>query len=221
MLNYPPDCQSALQAPVMQQIYQVESSFNPFAIGVVGGRLVRQPKNLGEAVATAVYLARLGRNFSVGQGQVNRVHFSTLGWNADIRSGFDVCKNVIAAHDIFKKCYARAIASGFTAKQDYSATDAALSCYYSGSLSAGKTNPDITRYINAVLAAGPKGAETANNAAPAIPLATPGQGKDINKGQNAAHLKAVSKKGAGMLLSGKSAVNNTHSSMMLIHKEKD
>lgn len=94
MIDLPPDCQAALRDPVMQQIYQVESEFNPFAIGVVGGRLVRQPKNLAEAVATADYLTNLGRNFSIGQGQVNKTHFVRLGWDSDIKAGFDVCKTL-------------------------------------------------------------------------------------------------------------------------------
>mgnify|MGYP006347935159 CR=1 FL=1 len=203
----------------MQQIYHVESGFNPFAIGVVGGRLVHQPKNLGEAVATAQYLASLGRNFSIGQGQVNQVHFSRLGWDRNIQAGFDVCKNVIAAHDIFKKCYSRAISSGFDAKQEYSAINAALSCYYSGKLSAGKTNPDVTRYINDVLSTTPSGSVTA--AQLAIPLAGVDGGKGINRGQNSAHLKAAKKWSAGMLLSGNSPASRNTSSMMLNHKEKD
>ena len=101
MIDLPPDCQAALLEPLMQQIYQVESEFNPFAIGVVGARLVRQPKNLDEAVATVDYLSKLGRNFSIGQGQVNKYHFVRLGWDSDIEAGFDVCKNVVAAYEIF------------------------------------------------------------------------------------------------------------------------
>lgn len=205
----------------MQQIYHVESGFNPFAIGVVGGRLVRQPKNLGEAVATAQYLAGLGRNFSIGQGQVNQVHFSRLGWDRNIQAGFDVCENVVAAHDIFKKCYARAINSGFNAKQEYSAIDAALSCYYSGKLSAGKTNPDVMRYINDVLSTPSSAPATVDPAHLAIPLADVAGGKGINNGQNAAHLKTAKKWSAGMLLSGNSPASRNVSSMMLNHKEKD
>ncbi|MDQ8051229.1 MAG: lytic transglycosylase domain-containing protein, partial [Luteibacter sp.] len=42
----------AVPAEVMQHVVNVESSRNPYAIGVVGGQLVRQPQNLGEAIAT-------------------------------------------------------------------------------------------------------------------------------------------------------------------------
>ena len=43
----------AVPHDIMHHVVRVESSGNPYAIGVVGGRLQRQPKNLAEAVATA------------------------------------------------------------------------------------------------------------------------------------------------------------------------
>ena len=56
-----PDCPDmALPMHVMQHVMRVESSFNPYAIGVVGGRLERQPRNLPEAVATARMLEKNG-----------------------------------------------------------------------------------------------------------------------------------------------------------------
>lgn len=217
MIDLPPDCQDALRKPLMQQIYQVESGFNPFAIGVVGGHLARQPKNLDEAVATADYLINLGRNFSIGQGQVNKYHFARLGWDRDIKAGFDVCKNVVAAYEIFKQCQSWALDSGFNAMQEYSTNAAVLSCYYSGKLSAGKTNPDVAGYIKKVLNATPKNADSASLV---IPLA--GSGKNnVNTGQTGVRVKVVKPQSASMLLSGNSSGSNTTSSMMLINQEKD
>ena len=210
MADLPPDCQSALQTPVMQNIYRVESGFNPFAIGVVGGRLVRQPKNLDEAVATAKYLVSLNMNFSIGQGQVNRVHFSRLGWDKNIQAGFEICKNVIAAHSIFQECHSRAITSKFSAEQDYNSTAAALSCYYSGKLSAGKTNLEVRRYINNVLSTPFNEAVKANNISLAIPLAK----------QRSIHRSTVKNRGNNMLLDNNISVNNT-TSMMLNQKGKN
>jgi type IV secretion system protein VirB1 len=48
-----PDCPN-IQVPrdILAAVVRVESAKNPFAIGVVGNRLSRQPKNLDEAVAT-------------------------------------------------------------------------------------------------------------------------------------------------------------------------
>ena len=172
MIDLPPDCQQALNAPLMQQIYQVESSHNPFAIGVVGGRLVRQPQYLDEAVATANNLAALGHNYSIGQGQVNKIHFERLGWSTDISAGFDVCTNVKAAFDIYMDCYNRAQTAGFPVDGDYSATHAALSCYYSGSFRAAQSNADVTRYVNEVLTTKPVNKNIAPNESLVIPLAS-------------------------------------------------
>ena len=52
-------------APLVAQdtahaLIQVESHGNPYAVGVVGGALVRQPANLAEAVATAAALDAAG-----------------------------------------------------------------------------------------------------------------------------------------------------------------
>lgn len=137
------DCAQLLQAPVMQQIIRVESSGNPFAIGVVGNALVRQPRNLDEALATANALEKQGFNYSIGKGQVNKVHFARLGWASDKARGFDACANVLAAAEIFNDCHARAIKYGYipvthsVERKVYSSVHAALSCYYSGDFERG------------------------------------------------------------------------------------
>ncbi len=52
----------AVSMDVMQHVINVESSRNPYAIGVVGGALVRQPKALDEALATVRMLEEKGYN---------------------------------------------------------------------------------------------------------------------------------------------------------------
>jgi type IV secretion system protein VirB1 len=124
----------------MQQIVRVESSGNPFAIGVVGGSLVRQPTHVDEALATADSLRRTQRNFSIGLAQINQVHFQRLGWSDDLRRGFDQCANVAAGAGMFNACYQLALARGYTPDEQrgsYTAIHAALSCYYSGDLLMG------------------------------------------------------------------------------------
>ena len=65
------DCGNLHVPPaVMQHVVHVESSFNPYAIGVVKGRLTRQPRNLQEALQTVKMLEAGGYNFSVGIAQV-------------------------------------------------------------------------------------------------------------------------------------------------------
>lgn len=116
----------AVPADVMQHVVRVESSFNPYAIGVVGGRLARQPRNLPEAVSTARMLEREGYNFSLGLAQVNRRNLASQGLDSYERA-FDVCPNLRAGARILADCHRRA-------GQDWGK---ALSCYYSGNFVTG------------------------------------------------------------------------------------
>lgn len=111
---------------------RVESSFNPYAIGVVGGRLERQPANKAEAVATAEALEKAGYNFSLGAAQVNR--YNLARYNLTYETAFDPCESVRAGGGILKECYDRAKP---TFKEEQQALQAAFSCYYSGNFSTG------------------------------------------------------------------------------------
>ncbi|MFK3649752.1 lytic transglycosylase domain-containing protein [Lysobacter enzymogenes] len=110
---------------VMHHVVRVESSFNPYAIGVVGGRLVRQPKTLSEAVATVRMLERRGYNFSIGVAQVNRYNLGKYGLDS-YEKAFDVCPNLQAGSRILAECYQRS--------QDWGKS---FSCYYSGNFVTG------------------------------------------------------------------------------------
>ena len=158
----PADCAHILNAPLMQQIVHVESGGNPYAIGVVGGRLVRQPRNLPEAVATVQMLEQMGRNYSIGSGQINRVHFGRLGWKNDIARGFDVCTNIRASLGVLQLCYEKALRAQYPAAPRngaYGAVHAALSCYYSGDLRLGATLGYVSKVLNAQPAAAQRKAQ--------------------------------------------------------------
>ena len=109
----------------MQHVVRVESAGNPFAISVVGGHLVRQPKNINEAIATAKMLEHKGFNFSVGIAQVNRYNLSKYGLSS-YEKAFQVCPNLQAGSQILKECYNRG--------KDWGK---AFSCYYSGNFVTG------------------------------------------------------------------------------------
>lgn len=121
-------CAPNVHVDTISRIASVESSFNPYAIGVVGGRLERQPQNLAEAVATAQMLEANGYNYSLGIVQVNRKNLPTYGLS--LESAFDPCANLRAGGAILEDCYRRA-APSTTALTD------AFSCYYTGNFSAG------------------------------------------------------------------------------------
>ncbi len=116
----------AVPPTVMEHVVKVESSFNPYAIGVVGGRLARQPRNLEEAVSTARMLEDRGYNFSLGLAQVNRYNLARQGLHS-YKEAFDVCPNLQAGSRILAECYSR---SG-------SDWGKAFSCYYSGNFTTG------------------------------------------------------------------------------------
>jgi type IV secretion system protein VirB1 len=110
----------------MRHLVNVESSHNPYAIGVVNGQLQRQPENLAEAVATAKMLEAAGYNYSLGAAQINRANLAKYGLDT-YEKAFDACLNLAAGSRILAECYASA--SGDWGK--------AFSCYYSGNFITG------------------------------------------------------------------------------------
>jgi type IV secretion system protein VirB1 len=120
------DCPNlSVPQEVMQHVVHVESSRNPFAIGVVGGYLAKQPKTLEEALAAVRQLKQEGYNFSVGIAQVNRYNLAKYGLNT-YAEAFEACSNLRAGSRILRECYDRA--------QDWGK---AFSCYYSGNFATG------------------------------------------------------------------------------------
>lgn len=142
----PVDCPAIAEAETLARIVRVESSGNPFAIGVVAGRLQRQPRSLEEAVLTATFLEKSGYDYSVGLSQVNRVHFKRLGWVGDMAKGFNACQNLHAGAGVYMACKRNAERS--FPGDDQRARRAALSCYYSGDFVTGERHG----YIDKVLA---------------------------------------------------------------------
>lgn len=129
----PNDCLHYATAPIERALVTIESGFNPYAIGVVNGRLQRQPRNKDEAVATALNLRKLGFNFSMGCRQVNQANLAKYG--LDIETVFNPEKNALAGSAIYDECLTRAVAKF---GNGIAATRAALSCYYSGNFTRGQ-----------------------------------------------------------------------------------
>jgi type IV secretion system protein VirB1 len=125
-------CAPGVHPTTLEAVVRTESDFNPFAIGVVGGRLVRQPQNRDEAVATVKALDAAGWNYSMGLSQVNRSNLSRYGM--DENAAFDPCANLRAGSAILSDCYSRASALMGAGQ---GALRAAFSCYYSGNFKRG------------------------------------------------------------------------------------
>lgn len=173
-------CAPGVDAHTMLAVSRVESSLNPYAIGVVHGRLARQPRSLAEAVATARALARDGWNFSLGAAQVNR--FNLPKYRLDYASAFDPCANLRAGAAILKDCHERALRR---TPDGRNAWNMAFSCYYTGNFRSGfradfKGQPSYVDKVLASVGAGagralPPGAVVAvdDAAPPPMPKARP------------------------------------------------
>ncbi len=128
-------CAPQVHASTAHALVSVESAFNPWAIGVVGGALQRQPRHRTEAIATAEALKAAGRNFSVGLGQINVGNFERLGLS--LATAFEPCTNLAAMQTVLTECFERAQRQSTRTSGDQPALRAALSCYYSGNFSTG------------------------------------------------------------------------------------
>lgn len=129
----------AISMDVMQHVVNVESSRNPFAIGVVGGRLARQPKALDEALATVRMLEEKGYNFSLGLAQVNRYNLDKYGLDS-YEKAFQQCPNLQAGSRILAECHSRS-------KGDWGK---AFSCYYSGNFTTGYRHGYVQKVFNSI-----------------------------------------------------------------------
>ncbi|WP_082746887.1 lytic transglycosylase domain-containing protein [Burkholderia sp. MSMB1826] len=135
-------CAPAVAPPTLAAIVRVESGFNPYAIGVVHGRLARQPRRQDEAIATLNALEATGWNYSAGLTQINRANWSRYGLTAS--NVFDVCQNLAAGATILSKCFARARVVYADPQQ---ALRAALSCYESGDFITGFRTGYVQRVV--------------------------------------------------------------------------
>ena len=134
-------CAPEVSADLLYRIASVESAFNPYAIGVVGARLERQPRNLDEAIATATRLEADGHNYSLGLVQINRKNFKAMG--LDRVTAFDPCSNLRAGARIYLDCYGRAASTGAQRMTN------ALSCYNTGSMTAGYRLGYVAKVVTA------------------------------------------------------------------------
>jgi type IV secretion system protein VirB1 len=141
------ECAPTVDPVIMEAIVTVESNYNPYAIGIVGAYLSRQPKTKQEAIAVAKSLEREGFNFSMGLAQVN---YHNLGkYDLTYETIFNPCVNLTAASKIYGNCFNRASKQFST---DIQSMKAAFSCYYSGNFKRGfiPDKPHMPSYVQKV-----------------------------------------------------------------------
>lgn len=124
-------CAPDVSKDTLQALIKTESSMNPLAIAVVGGK-VKHPTSLKDALNLVKELEKNGSNFSLGLGQINKKNFNRLGVTAE--EMFEPCKNLQAAQLILKECFLKAQKED---KTEGKQLGDALSCYYSGNEQTG------------------------------------------------------------------------------------
>ena len=134
-------CAPTVHVTTMRRLVEIESSFNPYAIGVVGARLQRQPRSYQEALATITWLDANDFNYSVGLAQINRHNFRPHGLTPAL--ALQACPNLAAGAAILGSCFRRA--SLHNAPQ--AALRAAFSCYESGNFTTGFRDGYVQKII--------------------------------------------------------------------------
>lgn len=148
-------CAPQVAPSTAQALIATESAGKPWAIGVVGGRLDRQPRTRAEALATARALDASGWNYSVGLGQINARNFQRLGLTLD--TAFEPCTNLTAMQAVLTECMERAHTTlsrpiNMTAHADQASLRKTLSCYYSGNFVTGFEHGYVRRVVAAAQA---------------------------------------------------------------------
>lgn len=140
-------CAPDIAPDTLGRIVKTESGFNPWAIGVVGKPLKRQPQSKEEALSVVKELDKVKANFSIGLAQINRQYFDI----GDAESVFSPCTNLKMGSTILKDCYVRALKSSESQQQ---ALKKSFSCYYSGNYKRGFIKESNgTSYVERVIAA--------------------------------------------------------------------
>jgi type IV secretion system protein VirB1 len=137
-------CAPYVAVSTLRAIDKVESTFNPYAIGVVNGRLARQPKHLLEAMSTVASLKEQNVRFSAGLIQIYVKNWPA--YQLDQESVFDPCANMRAAQGILSDCYRRATKQG---DGEQVALRKAISCYYSNNFVTGYREGYVQKVVAA------------------------------------------------------------------------
>lgn len=134
-------CAPAVAPATLISILDVESRFDPLAIGVNSGpRLPRRPSNADEAARIARRLIKAGGSVDLGIGQINS---GNLGWlGLSIEDAFEPCANLKAAARILTDNYRTATK---TKADPQDALRAALSFYNTGHPRRGVHNGYVAR----------------------------------------------------------------------------
>jgi type IV secretion system protein VirB1 len=138
-------CAPAVAPETLLSVVQVESHFDPLAIGLNGkdGAVIAS-NSRAEAAAKATALIAAGRNIDLGIAQINSRNLAWLGLGVD--QAFDPCTNLAAAARILRRDYDRSDAKHSGAQAAIRTT---LSLYNTGRQDRGFTNGYVAKVVKA------------------------------------------------------------------------
>lgn len=165
-------CAPGVAPETLLSVIQVESRFEPLAIGVNGApRVVVAPVSAEDAVTKATALIAAGRNVDLGLAQINSKNLFWLGLS--LREVFEPCTNLRAAARVLQEGYVRSDA-GRVGEQ--AALKSALSYYNTGhpirglnNGYVGKVETAAERIVPAIRGASPADLSGDTPATPAAP----------------------------------------------------
>jgi type IV secretion system protein VirB1 len=98
-------CAPAVAPETLLSMVQVESGFQPLAIGVNGTpRITVAARTPAEAAVKASRLIATGRSVDLGLAQINSKNLAWLG--VSVEAAFDPCRNLAAAASVLQAGYA-------------------------------------------------------------------------------------------------------------------
>ena len=134
-------CAPTIAPQTVLAIIQTESSGDPFALNVNGGRQPARQSNAVDAAATARRFVAAGYSVDLGLGQINSRNMRWLGltW----KTVFDPCTNVAALGRVLTTNYGVAISG----RDPQTALRVALSMYNTGSQTRGFRNGYVAKVV--------------------------------------------------------------------------
>ena len=134
-------CAPSVAPETVLAIVQTESSGDPFALNVNGGRQPARQTNAVDAAATARRYVAAGYSVDLGLGQINSRNMRWLGLNWE--TVFDPCTNVAALARVLTTNYNAARAG----RDPQTALRVALSMYNTGSQTRGFRNGYVAKVV--------------------------------------------------------------------------
>lgn len=139
-------CAATVAPDTMERLAHVESTWNEFAIGLNlrGWRLLYQPTNKADAVATAK--AYLGKGYKIDLGFTQVSSGNMIKFGKSVEEMFDLCTNLKTGSAILVDCYVRA---SKLAKNERQALGMSFSCYNTGNFTGGFWNGYVAKVFRA------------------------------------------------------------------------